>query len=226
MSLDDETRVEPRFLAAMGHELRTPLNAIIGFAELLAGGMAPDPRRQAEYAGHILASARLLLQQINSLVELARADAGLLRLNTQPADLAGLVADALQVVQPAASHRGVEIVANLEQAPGLVMLDAARMMHAVHGLLSGAIALAAEGQKIALRVVAEGESSVRLELSGVSIGPGDTAELIVPKPGAWLGLALARGIVEAHGGKVGVTRTTDKKTVLHALLPGVVSGGL
>jgi signal transduction histidine kinase len=224
MTLQEDTAVQARFLAAMGHELRTPLNAIIGFAELLAGRMAPDARRQEEYAGHILTSARLLLQQVNSLVELAQADAGVLRLRTQPADLASLVADALRVVKPAAERRGVEITADLDQAPSLVTLDAARVMQALHGLLSGVIAMANEGQKIGLRVAAEGENSVRLELTGVVIGSGQTTELIIPKAGAWLGLALARGIVEAHGGSVGVTRTSDKRTILHAVLPGATGG--
>jgi signal transduction histidine kinase len=222
-SLRDDTRVEARFLAAMGHELRTPLNAIIGFAEMLAGGMAPDPRRQAEYAGHILVSARLLLQQINGLVELARADAGMLRLNRQPADLAGLVGDALRGVEPAALRRNVRITADLDGAPPLVTLDAARVMHALHGLLGGVIAMAGEGQEIALRITGEGEGSVRLELSGVVIGSGQTAELMVPRAGAWLGLALARGIIEAHGGKVGITRTSDRRTILHAVLPGATA---
>jgi signal transduction histidine kinase len=224
MTLHEDTAVHARFLAAMGHELRTPLNAIIGFAELLAGGMAPDARRQTEYAGHILTSARQLLQQINSLVELARADAGLLQLDQQPADLASLVADALRVVQPAAARRGVEIVADLAHAPAPVTLDAARIMQALHGLLNGVIAMANEGQKIALRMSAEGGGGVRMELSGVAIGSGQTVELIVPRAGAWLGLALARGIVEAHGGSVGITRTSDQRTILHAVLPGVTLG--
>jgi signal transduction histidine kinase len=221
----DDTQVQPHFLAAMGHDLRTPLNAIIGFAEMLAGGMAPDPRRQAEFAGHILVSARLLLQQINSLVELSRADAGLLRLDRQPADLAALAADALRLVQPAASRRNVRLTAHLDDAPPLVSLDAARILYALHGLLAGVIAMAGEGQEIALRITREAPDSARLELSGVVIGSGQTAELIVPKAGAWLGLALARGIIEAHGGRVGITRTSDRKTILHAVLPGAAASG-
>jgi signal transduction histidine kinase len=223
-SLTHDTRVEARFMAGMAHELRTPLNAIIGFAEMLAGGMAPDPRRQVEFAGHILVSARLLLQQINSLVELARADSGLLKLNRQPADLAGLVADTLRVVQPAALRRNVRITSRLDGAPALVTLDASRIMHALHGLLGGVIAMAGEGQEITLRITSEGEGSVRLELEGVVVGSGQTAELIVPKAGAWLGLSLARGIVEAHGGKLGITRTSDRRTILHAVLPGAMAG--
>jgi len=184
--------------------------------------MAPDPRKQADFAGEIVSNARQLLQRINSLVELAQADAGLLQLTRQPVDLAGLVADALHMVQPAAARRGVEIVADFDGAPSRVTLDATRIMQALHGLLSGAIALASPGQrKMALRITAEGADRVRLELAGLAGAPGETTELIVPKPAAWLGLALARSIVEAHGGEVGITRTSDKRTILHAVLPGV-----
>ncbi|MGH8442511.1 MAG: sensor histidine kinase [Nevskiaceae bacterium] len=219
-------RMQARFLASMDHELRAPLNAIIGLGETLASGMVPDPRRQSEFAGQIVANARQLLQLINSLLELARADAGLLELTPQPADLAGLVSDALRLVEPAATRRGVTISADLEQAPARVTLDASRIMHALHALLTAAIALTPGGHRIALRVVAEDERRVRLELTGLNIGPGHTGEFLVPTPGAWLGLALARSIVEAHGGEFGATRAPGgKSTVLHAVLPGVTAGG-
>lgn len=219
----EETRLQARFLASMDHELRAPLNAIIGLAEILAGGMAPDARRQTEFAGQIVASARQLLQLINALLELARADAGQLELIRQPADLAGLIADAVNLVQPVAARRGVEISIDVAEAPARVRLDASRTMHALHGLLTGAIHLAAESKRIVLRVVPEGADRVRLEVTGLDIGPGQTSEFIVPSPGAWLGLALARSLLEAHGGEVGVTRVPGKSTVLHARLPGVVA---
>lgn len=218
---DEAVRLEARFLAALGDELRAPLRAIIGFAELLAGGMAPDSRRQADYSGQILTSARQLLHQINSLVELARADAGELRLVRQPADLSRLVTDAIRLVQPAADGRGVEISADLADAPARVVLDAPRIMHALHGMLTGAIDLAGEGKVITLRVVTEDDRSVRLEVGGLGIGPGHTGEFIAPTPGAWLGLALARSIVNAHGGRVGVASPGGRR-VLYAVLPGAM----
>jgi signal transduction histidine kinase len=222
MTTQDTARLEARFLASMDQELRAPLNSIIGLAEILAGGLAPDPRRQAEFAGQILSEARHLLQLTNNLLELARADAGLLNLVTQPADLAELLGDALRMVEDTAARRGVEISADLEQAPPRVAVDASRIMHALHGLLIAAIALTPAGSKVALRVAPEGADRVRLELTGPAIGPGSTGEFIVPTPGAWLGLALARGILEAHGGKVGVTRLSGGITLLHATLPGVI----
>ena len=218
---EDEARLQAPLVAAMGDELRAPLSAIIGLAEMLAGGLVP-PRRQAEYAEQILASARPLLQLVNRLLELARADAGQLELTRHPADLASLVVDAVRMVQPAAARRGVEISTDLASAPARVVLDATRMMHALHGLLTGAIHLAAEGKKIALRIAPEDQSRVRLEVTGLNIGPGLTGEFIVPAPGAWLGLALARSIIEAHGGRVGVGGAPGQRRVLYAVLPGIV----
>lgn len=221
MAIQEEDRLQARFLAAMGDELRAPLSAIIGLAEMLAGGMAPA-RLQAEYSAQILASARRLLQMINPLVELARVDAGQLELVRQPADLAGLVADAVRMVQPTAEQRGVEIVTDLGSGPLRVTLDASRIMHALHGFLTGAVHLAAEGRKITLRIAPE-DDCVRLEVTGLDIGPGQTGEFIVPSPGAWLGLALARSIVHAHGGRVGVRGAPGLPRVLYAILPGVTS---
>ena len=91
------------------------------------------------------------------------------------------------------------------------------------GLLTGAAHLAREGGKVALRVAAAGEDCVRLEVTGLDIGPGHTSEFIVPSPGTWLGLALARSLVEAHGGSVGITSVPGQGRVLHAVLPGVVA---
>lgn len=221
-SSNEETRLRARFLASMDQELRAPLNTIIGLAEILAGGMAPNEHRRSEFAGTIGATARRLLQLVNALLELARADAGELQLIRQPADLADLIADAVHLVRPLAARRGVEISANLTDAPARVKLDASRIMHALHGLLTGAAHLASEGGKIVLRVVPDGSDRVRLEVTGLDIGPGHTGEFIIPSPGSWLGLTLARGIVEAHGGSVGVANAPGQSRVLYAVLPGVV----
>jgi signal transduction histidine kinase len=221
-SHNEETRLQARFLSSMDHELRAPLNAIIGLGEILADGMAPNGRRQREFAGQIVANARRLLQLIKALLELSRADAGELQLIRQPADLAELVADAVRLTQPLAARRGVGISTDLAGAPARVKLDASRIMHALHGLLTGAVHLAPEGRKVALRVTPDGEDRVRLEVTGLDIGPGHTGEFIVPSPGTWLGLALARSIVEAHGGSVGITNVPGRGRVLHAVLPGVV----
>lgn len=219
--LEDEARLQGPLLTAMGDDLRVPLNAIIRLSEMLAGGMVPS-RREAEYAAQILGSARQLLQLVNALLELARADAGQLGLVRQPADLAGLVADAVRMVRPVAAGRGVEIITDVTNAPARVAMDATRIMHALHGLLTGAIHLAAEGKRVAVRIAPEGPGSVRIDVTGLNIGPGQTGEFIVPAPGAWLGLALARSIIEAHGGHVGVGGTPGQRRVLYAVLPGVV----
>jgi signal transduction histidine kinase len=224
MSYEEETGAQARFFAAMHDDLRAPLRAILGLSERLAGGVVPDARQQAEYAGQIHANARQLLQLVNNLVELARANSGQIELSRQPADLAALVADAVRLVQPAAASRGIEIAADLADAPLRVNLDAPRILHALHGLLTGALHLAGEGKKIALRIAPEAEDRVRLEVTGLNIGPGHTGEFVIPSPGAWLGLALARGIVEAHGGHIGVGGAPGQRRVLHAVLPGVVRG--
>lgn len=218
----EETRQQARFLASMDHELRAPLNSIIGLAEILAGGMAPNDHRRTEFAGQISATARRLLQLVNALLDLARADIGELQLIRQPANLVELITDAVRLVQPLAARRGVEFSIDTARAPARVRLDPSRIMHALHGLLTGALHLAPEGRRVTLRVAPDGEDRVRLELSGLDIGPGHTGEFVVPTPGTWLGLALARSIVEAHGGSVGFVNAPGQGRVLHAVLPGVV----
>jgi two-component system cell cycle sensor histidine kinase PleC len=220
MTSRDSDRQTARFVAAMGHDLRTPLNAIIGFGEILARGMAPDPAKQAEFAAEIVGSARQLLQLINDVVDLARADAGALQLEPAPTDVHALVAEAVRSVAALAARHRVDIAVNLARSPARATLDAQRFSQAVRGMLTGAIGLAAAGGKVGLSAELIDGDRVRFAVTGLAIGADEHGELFRPAPGPRLGLALARAIIEAHGGEVGVSRALGGGGTLYAIMAG------
>jgi signal transduction histidine kinase len=220
MTSRDSDRQTARFVAAMGHDLRTPLNAIIGFGEILARGMAPDPAKQAEFAAEIVGSARQLLQLINDVVDLARADAGALQLEPAPADVHALITEASRSVAALAARRRVQVATDLTRAPARMTLDAQRFAQAVRGLLIGTIGLASEGGKVGLSAEPLDDDRVRFAVTGLAIGADEHSELFRPAPGPRLGLALARVIIEAHGGEVGVSRAIGGGGTVYAVLSG------
>ena len=219
MTSRESDRQTARFVAAMGHDLRTPLNAIIGFGEILARGMAPDAAKQAEFAAEIVVGGRQLLALINDVVDVARADAGTLELAPGPTDVNALVGEAVRSVATLAARRRVDIGVDLARAPARATLDAQRFGPVVRGLLTGAIGLAADGRKLGLSVEGMDGARLRVTVTGLAIEAAEIAELFRPAPGPRMSLALARAIVEAHGGSVGAEKPAIGGLTIHAVLP-------
>jgi len=106
----------------LSHELRTPLNAIIGFSQLIGTKTldGPVPARTAEYAGHIETSAQHLLSLLNSILELAKAEAGELKLNENPVDVHVVADDCLRMFAAQAEGAGVALVNRIADNVGLL----------------------------------------------------------------------------------------------------------
>ena len=207
--LDSAFQQQVRFTADASHELRTPLSVIHSQSELaLTRDRAPD-----EYRGALevcLRSARRMKSLVDSLLVLARADAGKLELSREPFDLRETVADCIEMVRPLACQRNIRIESDLSPAP--VVGDPFRVAQVVTNLLTNAIHYNHEGGTIDVKVSAD-TSGVCLIVSDT--GPGIPIEdqphvferfYRVDKArsrqfgGSGLGLAICRSIVSAQGG--------------------------
>jgi signal transduction histidine kinase/CheY-like chemotaxis protein len=201
------------FIASMSHELRTPLSAILGFSEL----MRAEPRMGAgrvvptEWIEHIHRGGQHLLALINDVLDLAKVEAGRLDLELTQLDLGALVAETVAGLRPLADRKRIALATT---APAVQLLgDRGRIRQILYNLLSNAIKFTPEGGSISVEEsIGEAEISVSVTDSGPGISPENQSvifdefrqvgDLAGRREGTGLGLALARRLVEAHGGRI------------------------
>jgi protein-histidine pros-kinase len=222
--LEMASRLKSQFLANMSHELRTPLNSIIGFVEIIhdgrAGAISSD---QKEYLSDVLASSRHLLQLINDVLDLAKIEAGKVRVEVEPLDLPALMKQAMALLRAQAEKRRIRIVVQPDQSLTGVQGDPTRIKQVLYNYLSNAIKFSPEGLEVILRSRAEGASEFCLEVvdQGIGIAAEDHARLFKDFEqlesgtdkkfqGTGLGLSLTRKIVETMGGRVGFESEPSK----------------
>lgn len=211
--LETINRVKDEFLSVLSHELRTPLNAILGWAKLLRAGKL-DGARAEQGLEVIERNAKSQAQLIEDLLDISRIITGKLRLKVRPLSLVSVIEAALDTVRPAADARSIRIQTVLDSEAGPVSGDPDRLQQVVWNLLSNAIKFTPKGGRV----------QVRLERinSHIEIIVSDTGQGISPEflphifdrfsqadgsttrvhSGLGLGLAIARNIVELHGGTI------------------------
>jgi signal transduction histidine kinase len=213
MDAEAANRAKDEFIAMISHELRTPLGAILIWAQLLRTEEL-DAAATARAVGMIERSTKTLAQLIDDLLDVSRIIAGKLAFEMRPVDLRFVVETALDAAQPAAQARGVTIERLVEPGVPAVSGDAGRLQQAVGNLLANAIKFTPEGGRVraTLERVA-GHARIRVADTGTGISPeflpfiferfrqADTTSTRKQK-GLGLGLAIARHIVEMHGGSI------------------------
>jgi two-component system sensor histidine kinase BaeS len=197
-------------VVAAGHDLRTPLASLAAMVEALEDGLA-DP---AEYLPLIRAQTQLLASLVDDLFELARIDAGGLALDLREEPLDRLVASCLGALEADARARGVRLESRLDPASPAVRIAPDKVQRVLLNLLANAVRHTPPDG--AVSVVVEGDTDhvvVAVEDSGAGLAPG-TAQRMFERfwrpdesrarsgGGAGLGLAIAQGLVHAHGGTI------------------------
>jgi PAS domain S-box-containing protein len=226
-------RAKSEFLSTMSHELRTPLNAVIGLTEsLLEDGTDGDAERLRKYLEIIHRSGRQLLSQINDVLDLARIEAGQIRLVPAPVDLAAVGALSAEAHQRAARARGISLSSRRVERALLVSADERLLRQALGNLLSNAIKFTPEGGAVAVEVTEEPDGTARVTVrdSGIGIPPEKVGLLFRPFlqldssltrkfGGTGLGLSLVDRIVRMHGGRVEVESEVGRGSAFSVILP-------
>lgn len=219
--------------AAVTHELRTPLNGVLGLAKLL-GATALNPE-QRDYVRAIDESGRHLLGLVEDMLDAAKLAAGDATLAVHEAGLRALVESVVGLVAPRAREKGLEIAAFVDPAaPRRVFADAGRLRQVLINLLANAVKFTETGGvSLSLKVEHADAASARLRFEVADTGPGvseaDRARIFDAytqgdlsaarkKEGAGLGLSIARGIVEAMKGEIGLQSVVGAGSVFHVVV--------
>ncbi|MFQ5347600.1 MAG: ATP-binding protein [Rhodothalassiaceae bacterium] len=236
---EQANRAKTHFLHNMSHELRTPLNAIIGFAEVLEGELLGKigNRKYRGYASDIAASGRHLASLVDDLLDIASLEAGDMHLEMAPVLLSDVLADSLRMLELEAREKGCEIRIDSSATPDLRLRgDRRRLVQVLLNLIGNAVKFSPEGAIIHVRTGSGGkEATIEIEDQGRGIAAADIPHLfdrfwrareslVSSDDGIGLGLAIARMLVEQHGGRIEVESEPGKGTILRVILPLAGSG--
>ena len=153
LELEHANHMKSEFLATMSHELRTPLNAVIGFSEALKDGLVGDMTDvQREYIGDIFTSGQHLLSLINDILDLSKVEAGMMDLELEPVELAGLLANSLLIVREKAALQRIQLKLDSQDDLGTLILDLRKTKQIVYNLLANAVKFSAHGSDVTLAV--------------------------------------------------------------------------
>jgi two-component system cell cycle sensor histidine kinase PleC len=217
-----------RFVANMSHELRTPLNAIIGFSEIISGQLfgALGNARYADYAQDILRSGRHLLDIINSVLDLAKSEAGKMALSAEPVDLRYVLLDCVKMLREQCAAAGLTLVEPRLDEEIIVAGEKAKLRQIFLNLLSNSIKFTERGGEIVLDLRATPDSvTVEVCDTGIGMAAEDISVALTPfsqvdnrlerrYEGAGLGLPLAKSLADLHGAAMTIESTPGKGTAV------------
>jgi signal transduction histidine kinase len=222
------TRSREELLAVVSHDLRNSLSAILSYANLMLQQPDGPEHLRERYLKGIRLAGRWMGHYIQDLLDVAQLDAGGIRIAPEPAQVAELVEDAMTMLRPLAADREQRLDVELEDGLPPVRVDRTRFVQVLSNLVGNAIKFTPDGGAITVRARAD-NGDVRLEVEDNGPGiPPETADAVFERfwqgdasdpRGAGLGLAIAKRIVEAHGGRIGFTSPPAGGTTFYFTLP-------
>ena len=227
-----------RFLANMSHEFRTPLNAILGFAEILRDPEIhrDDAAMTREFSGDILRAGRHMLNMVENILELTRAEGGHLQVDLAPVDVREAVGFAVSLVRQDATARNITLGTEAEPDLPVINSDVSKIQQIVVNLLSNAVKFTGPGGTIQVRLAHEPDWPVVIRVTddGIGISETDLANVMTPfgqvadaltrnHDGTGLGLALTQELVDLLKGQVVLESVLGKGTTVTIRLPDIGS---
>jgi len=213
IAAEASSRAKDRFLAALSHELRTPLMPVL----MTVAAMEEDSRLPAQVRADLAVVRRnveLETRLIDDLLDLSRVISGKLQLRAEPVNVRELVTNVLDMVNSDANQKSIEVRCEWAAQVDRVNGDPVRLQQVIWNLVKNAIKFGKERGKIEVRLSNPDEQTVRLEIrdNGIGIDPSNLANIFNAfeqgndaarqAGGLGLGLAIAKAIVEMHGGTI------------------------
>jgi signal transduction histidine kinase len=222
-------------IAWAGHDLQTPLASVRAIIEALADGVVEDPETTQRYLRTAQRDIQFLSLLIDDMFQMAQLDAGGLPLDREPASLSDLISDTLESFSELAIRQGILLEGSVSPGIDLVFMDVKRIGRVLNNLLANALRHTPTGGKVTVQAF-PGAQGVRVEVTdtGEGISAADQPHIFErfyrgeksrsrSTGGAGLGLAIARGIVEAHHGQIGVESISGNGACFYFTIPNAES---
>lgn len=218
-------------LAAISHDLRTPLASMRVMVEAISDGVADDDATRERYLRTMGGEIGRLSLLIDDLFELASIDSGQLRLHRELVRIEDVVAEAVDAFRPQVERAGIRLAFEPAAQTRPVPADPQRIGRVLYNLLQNALRHTPGDGTIVLRTrLAPGGVTIAISDSGEGIAPADMPHVFDrfyrgeksrsrEYGGSGLGLSIARGIIEAHGGRIWVEDAPDRGATIAFLLP-------
>jgi signal transduction histidine kinase len=228
---EDANQAKSEFLSLMSHELRTPLQAIIGYTEVMIEDLKiEDDQRHIDDLNRVISNSERLLKLINSVLDLAKIEAGKMELDLIEAKLSGLVAEAVNSVKPLLDKNGIQLHVDVNDGSFLPVLDPEKIIHILINLLGNACKFSAMGV-VKIKAYHE-EKRIFISVADTGIGLTEAQKLQIFEPfkqadssttrkyqGSGLGLSISRQLCEIMGGTLNVDSQLGKGATFMVVLP-------
>jgi len=235
------SQAKSTFVANMSHEIRTPMNAILGMTALaLRGSLEP---RERNYVQKAHASAELLLQVLNDILDFAKIEAGRMDVESIPFALDEVLNNIVSILSVKTEAAGVELLLALPpKLPSALVGDPGRLGQVLLNLANNAVKFTERGEVIvAIKLVEQGAQSVKLRFevrdTGIGMSPEEQQRLFQPFSqadasisrrygGTGLGLAISRNLVQLMGGELQVNSAPGAGSRFYFTLPFRLQAGV
>jgi len=242
---ESSNRAKSQFLANISHELRTPLNAIIGFSSILMNQLFGPlgHTKYTEYSKDINESGAHLLNIINDILDLSKAEAGRLSLNYEEVHIGKAVNKCLTILSERAQQGGVAVTTDVPKGLPHLLCDRLRIIQIILNILSNAIKFTPEGGSVHIKAVTRevdsepthfvitvqdtgiGMTEQDIEKAFQSFGQVDSG-LNRKYEGTGLGLPLTHKLMEMHHGELTIQSTPGKGTLVTMVFPAIPPEGV
>ena len=231
-------QAKSEFVANMSHELRTPLNAILGFSEMIKS-MPADAKTQSrgrECAADIHHAGTHLLDIINDVLDMAKAETGRLSRTVSSVEVTRVAADVVAMLTGQAQARGIELTHSAPAALATIESDESKLRQILLNLVSNSLKFTPAGGKVKVLIKRQSPGGpVRIEVvdTGIGMRPQDIPAALAPfgqidsslarrYEGTGLGLPLSKKFAEILGGELQIQSRLDHGTTVAIVLPGKV----
>jgi signal transduction histidine kinase len=226
-------KVKGEFLANMSHEFRTPLNAILGFAEILREKTArADVIKNRRYAENIIAAGKSLLNMINDLLDLAKTEAGKMRIHIDKISIAAVLDELVASFSVMTKNKKIKVKLSVEPDIPELNTDAGKLRQILYNFVSNAVKFTPDRGRIEIRASMLDEKMLRIAVTDTGPGIAEKDQQAIfekfrqadgsltrGSTGTGLGLALSKELAVLLAGSVGMKSEVDKGSTFWLDIP-------